>query len=158
MSFQKCPACDGYGNRPHRTKPGRLAKCRPCEGRGVLWFADVNLLPVQPATAVPPVTFMPYIPPHAYPDPSWPYTPVPMFPPAHPDVGPSPIVPWPWHTGTISVDCGVPMSGVNPGDPITCDSVHAEPIDTWRYRGFQQGTSLDMRNGSYVTYTSCGDC
>lgn len=156
MSFQKCPACDGYGNRPHRTKAGKLAKCRPCEGRGVLGFADVSFVPAQPAIAVPPAPFVPWTPPYN-PDPSWPYTPVPMFPPAHPDLGPSPIVPWPWHTGTISVDCGVPIAGVNPSGPLTCDSVHAEPIDTWRYRGFQQGTSSDLGDSSFAIYISCGD-
>jgi hypothetical protein len=73
VSYQKCPACDGYGTRPSRKTPGRFVRCRACDRKGVIGCA-----PAAPPLLPDWLTPMPPISP-AYP-PLLPYEPTPLHP------------------------------------------------------------------------------
>ena len=73
MTQSKCPACDGYGTRPHRAKQGKFTRCKPCAGRGLI--SEFTLDPMKPLPIVPwpePVPMQPIAPPVLPFDPVWP--------------------------------------------------------------------------------------
>lgn len=58
--MEKCMVCDGYGTRPHRAKPSKFTKCKPCGGLGVVetqvgpqddfWYLKYQAFPVSPTS------------------------------------------------------------------------------------------------------------
>lgn len=71
MKQLKCPACDGYGTRPHRMKIGKFTKCKACSGSGlILGFEPVPVVPT-----IPQVPWVPTVPVTPWPDPFYPFDP-----------------------------------------------------------------------------------
>jgi hypothetical protein len=56
MTWTKCAACDGYGTKPHRSKPGKVVRCKACDRKGVLAAFTIGGAPLplpDPPSATP---------------------------------------------------------------------------------------------------------
>ena len=62
MTSVKCPACDGYGTRPHRSKAGKVTPCKACDHTGLVpEFALPPLFPKPPSESGAPAQTQPFV-------------------------------------------------------------------------------------------------